>query len=138
MMSAELLGTLERVAFAAVRLRGTYKKRIDGTLRAFGGINVVMCADFWQLHPINGTFVASNPLDVPAGCAHRALELFWQDGKDTIRSFWNLTELMRCDDEWHNSFLGERRVGNLSMESCSFLHEFPTLVSPMRKQLQLQ
>ena len=36
-VSAELLGTLERVVHAAVRIRGTYKKRSDDTHRAFGG-----------------------------------------------------------------------------------------------------
>ena len=82
MMSAELLGSLERVVSSAVRVRGTYKKRSKDTHRAFGGVNVVMCADFWQLHPVTGTFLASNPLDVPAGCAQRALELFWQDDAD--------------------------------------------------------
>ena len=71
MMSAELLGTLERVVSAAVRARGTYKKRSAESQRAFGGVNVVMCADFWQLHPVTGTSLASNPLDVLAGCAHR-------------------------------------------------------------------
>ena len=129
-MSAELLGTLERVVSAAVRVKGTYKKRAGESHRAFGGVNVVMCADFWQLHPVTGTFLASNPLDVPAGCAHRALELFWQDGDDSVRSFWQLTELMRCDDEWYNSFLSQCRVGNLSMEDYSYFHGLPTLTSP--------
>ncbi len=130
MMSAELLGTLERVVSAAVRARGTCKKRAGELHRAFGGVNVVMCADFWQLHPVTGTFLASNPLDVPAGCARRALELFWQDGVDRVRSFWQLTELMRCDDAWYNSFLGQCRVGNLSVEDYSYFHGLPTLTSP--------
>ena len=130
MMSTELLGTLERVVFAAVRLRGTYKKRMGDTLRVFGGVNLMMCADFWQLHPINGTFIASNPLDVPAGCAHRALELFWQDDKDSMRSFWNLTEFMRCDDDWYNSFLGQCRVGDLSMENTASCTAFRPWLAP--------
>ena len=74
---------------------------------------MVRCADLRQQHPVTGTFVASNPLDVPAGCAHRALELFWQDSKDSVRSFWQLTELMTCDDQWYNLFLGQCRIGNL-------------------------
>ena len=76
MLSAELLGTLEKVVTGAVRVTGTYKKRSDGSHRAFAGVNVVMCADFWQLHPVGGTFLAANPLGVPAGCAQRALEFF--------------------------------------------------------------
>ena len=33
----------------AVRVLGTYKKRQDGSTRAFGGVNLVMCANFWHL-----------------------------------------------------------------------------------------
>ena len=119
-MSAELLGTLERVVTAAARVKGTSKKRSDGSQRAFAGVNVVMCAGFWQLHPVGGTFLGANPLDVPAGCAQRALELFWQDGADSIRSYWQLTQLMRCDDSWYNDFLAECRKGKLTMENYCF------------------
>ena len=129
-MSAELLGILEKVVSAAVRALGTYKIRKGECSRAFGGVNVVICADFWQLHPVTGTFLASNPLDVPAGCAQRALELFWNDGKDSIRHLWQLTQLMRCDDKWYNTFLAECREGRLTIEKYSYLHGLPTLNSP--------
>ena len=46
MISAELLGALAYVIKKAIRAPGTYKKRAtDGTTRAFGGVNVVMCMD---------------------------------------------------------------------------------------------
>ena len=130
MMSAELLGSLEHVVIAAVRVRGTYKRRSDESVRPFGGVNVAMCCDLWQLHSVTGTFIASNPLDVPAGCGQRALDLLWQDGKDSIRSFWEPTELMRCADGWYNDFLRQCRVGNLSLESYNYFHGLPTLTSP--------
>ena len=129
-MSAEMLGALEKIVKYAVRVQGSYKKRSNDTLRTFGGVNVVMCADLWQLHPVTGTFLASNPLDVPAGCAQHALELFWRDGEDSVRHFWDLTESMRCDDQWYNSFLRQCRVGGLSMEDYCFFHGLPTLTSP--------
>ena len=50
MVPAELLGMLERVINSAVRVTGTYKHRPDDTARSFGGVNVIMFADFWQLH----------------------------------------------------------------------------------------
>ena len=129
-MSAELVGLLETIVTAAIRPSGTYKLRPSGTTRAFGGVNVIMCLDLWQLHPVTGTFLASNPLDVPAGCAQRALELFWNDGEDSIRKVWLLTELMRCDDAWYNAFLNECREGRLQSEKYSYLHGLPTLTSP--------
>jgi len=71
MVSAELLGTLESVVRQAVRVHGTYKKRPDGSTRAFGGVNLIMCGDFWQLQPVGGTFLADNPLDA-CGLAEKA------------------------------------------------------------------
>ena len=88
-MSAELLGTLERVVSTAVRVKGTYKKRNDRTARVFGGVNIIMCADLWQLYLVTGTFLASNPLDVPFGCAHRALEMFWETERTVYDPFGN-------------------------------------------------
>ena len=52
MDSAELLGALGYVVKPAVRVQGAYKKRQDGSMRAFGGVNVVMCVGFWQLQPV--------------------------------------------------------------------------------------
>eukprot|EP00959_Pyramimonas_sp_CCMP1952_P331956 6951016-Pyramimonas_sp.AAC.1 len=66
-MDAELLGKLAEKVTRAVRNRNTYKVRrglltsLPEPKRAFGGINVIMCADFWQLHPVPGTLLASNP-----------------------------------------------------------------------------
>ena len=80
--------------------------------------------------PVTGTFLASNPLDVPAGCAQHALQLFWRGSENSVRHFWELTELMRCDDQWYNSFLRQCRVGDLSMEDYCFFHGLPTLTSP--------
>ena len=77
MMDADLLGKLEQVVKNAIRERGTYKKRSKEEKRAFGGVNVVMCADFWQLHPVSGTFLASNLEEVNFGLARNALTLFW-------------------------------------------------------------
>ena len=125
MMDAELLGKLREKATKAVRIqKNTYKKRpghssrAQQSTRAFGGVNVVMCADFWQLHPVHGTFLASNPECVPGGTlAFKAMEMFWGEAEnpDTIRNFWQLTQLMRCDDEWYNNVLTQCRVGNLPM-----------------------
>ena len=87
-------------------------------------------SDFYQLNPVTGTFLASNPLDVPAGSAQRPLQLFWQTRQDSVRSFWQLAELMRCDEVWYNLCWKQCRVGNLSMENYRCFHGHPTLKSP--------
>ena len=130
MVPAELLGMLERVVSSAVRVTGTYMHRPDNAARSFGGVNVIMFVDFWQLHPITGVFLASNPFNVPPGCGQHAMQMFWETNKDNIRSFWQLTELMRCEDPWYNAFLLQCRVGDLSMEDYCYFHGFPTLRSP--------
>ena len=130
MISAELLGALEYVVKGAVRVQETYKKRNNGNTRAFGGVNVIMCADFWQLQPVTGTFLASDPTVVPPGRAQNALSLFWEEHEDSIRSFWPLTQVMRCLDPWYNKFLAQCRSGNLSMNEFCFLHGLPTFTSP--------
>ena len=130
MIAAELLGALEKVVTGAVRVRNTYKKRAADSKRAFGGVNVVMCADFWQLHPVSGTFIASNPTVLSPGSAYDVACMFWDDGPDSIRALWELTELVRCTDEWYNAFLGQCRRGSLTLEDYCYFHGLPTMASP--------
>ena len=130
MISAELLGALECMIRGAVRKQGTYKKRQNGETRAFGGVNIIMCGDFWQLQPVLGIYLASDFTCVAEGRAQRAMELFWNDNQDSIRSFWQLTEVMRCKDAWYNAFLSECRNGNLSLEKYCYFHGLPTFSSP--------
>ena len=130
MISAELFGALEYIVKGAVRAHGTYKKRRNGGIRVFGGVSLVMCADFCQLHPVTGTFIASDPAVTPAGRAQNAQLIFWEDGPGSIRSFWDLRELMRCSDVWYNSFLSECREGKLSINNYCFLHGLPSFTCP--------
>ena len=124
-MSAELLGCLEEAVRSAGRVRGTHRKTSADSQGASGGANAVTRADFWQLHPVTSNFLASNPLDAPSSRARHALEMFLEDGGLGARSFWQLTKLMRRDDKWWNSFLGQCRIGNLPMEDSGYFHGFP-------------
>ena len=131
MVAAELFGALEYVVKNAIRIQDTYKKRPDGSTRAFGGVNVAMFVDFWQLQPVAGTWFCANPLEIPAGRAQDALWMLWGSGLDTIRSHWELSEIMRCKDIWYNEFLHECRNGNLQKDMYSFFHGLPTLVASL-------
>ena len=56
--------------------------------------------------------------------------MLWGLWADTVRSYWALTELVRCKDVWYNSFLQECRNGTLQADMYSFFHGLPTLASP--------
>ena len=131
MISAELLGTFENNVRKVVRSNGTYKWQAatdttEKVERVFGGINVVMCADFWQLKPVAGTYLCSNPLE-HVGTAKDALDIFWGSGPNSIRHFWDLTEVMRCRDPWYNEFLLACRFGRLTKDMYAFFHGQATL-----------
>ena len=132
MISAELLGALAYVTKKAVRAAGSYKKRKDGSTRAFGGVNLVMCVDWWQLQPVSGTCLCSDPSSLPPGRTLDAMEMIWLAGEqpDSIRNFWSLTQLMRCKDIWFNDFLSHCRNGSLPEEMYQYIHGLPTFKSP--------
>ena len=127
LFSAELLGALQSMITQVVRTRGTYKNRADKTVRAFGGVNIVMFADFWQLHPVTGAYLCNDPTMLPThGLASNAMTLFWESGRDTVRGFTELDELMRCQDAWFNNVLKQCRDGYLQDDDYCYLHGLPT------------
>ena len=137
MISADLLGIFEKMVRTVVRSNAPYKlKRVPGetkgTPRAFGGINVILCADFWQLKPVAGTYICSNPAEA-VGNAQNGLELFWGTGPNTIQHFWQLTEVMRCKDVWYNDFLLACRFGRMTNDMYAFFHGHPTLCAANRE-----
>ena len=60
MVCAELLGTLQDVMSKVVRWRGIYRRRKNKTEKVFGGVSLIMLADFWQLPPDTGTYLCDN------------------------------------------------------------------------------
>ena len=126
MVSAELLSVLERVVQIGVKNRTLWKKRADGSKRAFGGINVLLFGDWWQLKPVAGTPLFQSPFG-PAGNVQKSVGMFWGEGRDAIHHTWELKDMVRCKDRWYNLFLMGCRDGNLSCGLYNFVHGFPTL-----------
>ena len=112
MVSAQLLRALEAVVRKVMRVRSGYKRRLDGSDRAFGGVNVLMFVDLWQQRLVAGSATFSNPCD----CASSGLSLLWGSTRDCVKKLWELKELMRCDDEWYNDFIGLCRHGRVDLE----------------------
>ena len=62
MVSAKLLATIDMKLRSVVRVLGTQKKAENSVERSFGGLNVLMCGDFWQLPSPDGGYLG----DIPA------------------------------------------------------------------------
>ena len=99
MVSAGLLHALDKEVSRVVRQRGTYKMRSDDSedVRPFGGINLVVLGDLWQIPPVGGNIICSNPLLAPSESVRKGLKLFWGDA-NCVQKLWELVQPMRCDD----------------------------------------
>ena len=134
MVSAELLGLVNALLMQHMPEPRTYKLRKrhatdPARMRAFGGVNLIMLGDFWQIPPIRQTSLASNPAVQIGQCAD-ALRIFWSAGPNVVRRLWEFSVPMRCVDAWYNEVLQECRRGALSHENYAYLHGLPTLTSP--------
>ena len=96
MVSAELLGALEYVVKKVIRSNNTYKVHPDGSIRVFGGVNVIACVDWWQLPPVGGIGLSSNPSDISEGIAQDAMRMLWDTGPNSVQRTWCLEQPMRC------------------------------------------
>ena len=67
MVSAELFAELERRASQAARGTGTYKLRPDKSARPFGGFNVLLFGDWWQIRPAKQTPLTEGPRPTDGG-----------------------------------------------------------------------
>ena len=134
MVSAELLAQLERRCREMIRDLSVAKYgRFSGEMRPFGGLNVILAGDLFQLPPPRGTFVADVPWQMLANkptatsaLAAQGQTLIW-GGKNV--GLQGVTELQRCErtaDHWLASVQEELRHGTLSSDTHAFLHGQPT------------
>lgn len=125
MMPAELLDKLNELA-----------KKIRSNKKPFGGMQVLLVGDFYQLPPVNKS-------DEPTKFAFEAAS--W---KELITSSIELTIIQRQKDEVFQQVLKEARVGALSKESCKLLSKYqgrewreqkikPTLLFPRRAEVDM-
>ena len=125
MMPAELLDKLNELA-----------KKVRSNKKPFGGMQVLLVGDFYQLPPVNKS-------DEPTKFA------FESDAwKEMITSSIELTIIQRQKDEVFQKVLKEARVGALTGESCELLTKYqgrdwrenkikPTLLFPRRAEVDM-
>ena len=104
-----------------------YHKKPDGSVRFFGGYNLLAFGDFYQIPPIpSSASLAIPPIHKKTEGAKQALDLMWADGEDSLNFFMELTVQKRIDDPWYAGVMEECRYGQLSEESYNFLTGLPT------------
>ena len=78
--------------------------------RTFGGVNVILLGDFWQLEPPSGTPLAQLPTEYvastrrfhPSPNVAHGQSLLWgaRQHVGAMQELTELTECMRCKDAW--------------------------------------
>ena len=83
MIPDDLLGAFEHhLADAAVDSR--YKTRYDKSVRPFGGYNVLILGDFYQIPPIPASASLSIPSKKKTEHAKKAWSMFWSTDADSL------------------------------------------------------
>ena len=138
MVSAEMLARLEaRCRQLVLDVSATkYGKQNTNCVAPFGGLNVILSGDLWQLPPPRGTFLGQIPWHLVTGVSSKKLPLSLQGQQLVWASsaqggLQGVTELVRCErtqDVWLQDLQAELRVGHLSEDNHAFLHGRPTKV----------
>ena len=149
-VGAEILGELADNMAAAARRR-LYKYRGNTVsplhLRVFGGINIALFGDFWQLPPVRQLSICSNPNREKLTTKHQArciMDMFWcptphngfvsqhlKEERGPTNGFFKFEESKRLDDKrfdakWYGVVIDECRRGSLHPDNYNFLHGYPT------------
>lgn len=131
MVSVEMLARLEaRCRQLVLDTSATkYRTHDRGSVAPFGGLNVILSGDMWQLPPPRGTFLGQIPWQLVTGIPSKEAPLSLQGQQIVWASceqggLQGVTELVRCErtqDTWLQELQNEFRVGRLSEESHAFL-----------------
>ena len=125
-LAVHVAGTLDANLSRAL-MRQDFAKRADGTARPFGGLNVGLFGDWWQLPPVQAIGFFSNPFGNGLEMLEqRAMSFLWQRDIDSLNALHELVQPMRTTDAWHTHVLSEDRVGAETWETYCFTHGLPT------------
>ena len=108
--------------------------------RIWGGVNVLLFGDWWQLPPVGQICIMSSPFQqcaLESAMISHVMNMFWD--KDNVNSVqrWHcnksrvlcLNQNRRSgEDKWFSEMLAMCRAGQLSDNQYNFLHGLPTTV----------
>ena len=141
MVSAELLAEMDMKLRDCVAQVAAFKRGCENMgARPFGGLNVLMAGDLWQIPPPQGAFLGRVPTEwlrearkyTQRPTAAGGQSLLWAGPQQKQFAFHGVTELEeseRCkNDPWLQEVQLEMRQGTLSQDNHVFLHVLPTSV----------
>ena len=108
--------------------RCPYAKRKDGSARPFGGVNLSLSGDWWQLPPVKKIGFYSNPFARDMEYTEQlAMAWFWRQTRDSIQGMHEIVQSNRtAEDPWLQEVLSQDRMGCESWEVYCFTHGLPT------------
>ena len=129
-VSVELLDAVHRQVKDSSRDKGNpwaVDARTPKHFAMFGGLNVILLGDLWQIPPVRSLSIAANPFVKRTANISLMLEMFWTEGlPHSVTHRFALSQSHRCSDQWWRSFLAEARAGHLSERMYDFVHGYPT------------
>ena len=108
------------------RKRHPNSHRPDGTERPFGGCNMTLAGDWWQLPPVRAAGFYSNPFGELEFVEQRAMGYFWERDENCIKHLFELVQPQRQKDKWFMHVLTQHRYGREDWETYCFMHGLPT------------
>eukprot|EP00975_Prorocentrum_lima_P000868 182792-Prorocentrum_lima.AAC.1 len=103
MVSARLLGKVDTRLTRVAASAGPFARDPAGKPRPFGGLNVLLLGDFWQLPPPDGGNLATTPPPLLGLKTAAREDPLVAHGRDLLwfgptQGLTELTEVKRCDD----------------------------------------
>ena len=134
MVSPRLLAKFEERLRTHTQKVGTYKCDAHGTIRPFGGFNIILCGDFWQIPPLGEDFslmslppsmIVEPPKKNPDALTSHGLNLLWGNPSQGIQRMTESIENMRFQgDPRFQAALEECRYGKPRNETYEWLMQF--------------
>ena len=81
---------------------------------------MLMCGDWWQLPPVRSIAIFSNPFQDSQFGEQAILNMFWKRNVDSLQGMHELTQQMRCKDQWWRCVLDEDRHGQAGRRIALF------------------
>ena len=135
---ADTVGSLEYNIMRHISPKNIWRYREDGkSRRIFGGLNVCMFGDFWQLSPTGQIAIMGDPTASKVLESARSayiMNIFWNSQcLDTLDTWHDeervlqlTTNIRSGEDTWFAHFLESCRAGALTEDDYNFFHGYPT------------